>query len=54
MAMQVFNADEIGMFWKKMPPRTCISKQEKIPPRFKTAKDCFSLLLCANETGDYM
>jgi hypothetical protein len=26
---QVFNADETGLFWKKMPNRTFISKSER-------------------------
>ncbi|KAG6933685.1 tigger transposable element derived 1, partial [Chelydra serpentina] len=36
---QVFNADETGLFWKKMPTRTYISKSERQAPGFKAAKD---------------
>jgi hypothetical protein len=51
---QVFNADETGLFWKKMPARTFISTQEKAAPGFKAAKDRVTLLLCANASGDCM
>lgn len=50
---QVFNADETGLFWKRMPSRTFISKEEKSAPGFKVAKDRLSLLLCGNAAGDY-
>ncbi|CAM4508621.1 unnamed protein product [Caretta caretta] len=36
---QVFNADETGLFWKKMPT----SKSEGQAPGFKAAKDHFTL-----------
>lgn len=49
---QVFNADETGLFWKKMPNRTFLSKSERTAPGFKVAKDRVSLLLCANASGD--
>uniref|UniRef100_UPI00358EF42B tigger transposable element-derived protein 1-like isoform X1 n=1 Tax=Myxine glutinosa TaxID=7769 RepID=UPI00358EF42B len=51
---QVFNADETGLFWKKMPSRKFISKEERSAPCFKAAKDRLTLLLCANASGDFM
>jgi hypothetical protein len=49
---QVFNADETGLFWKQMPSRTYISKEEKVAHGFKAAKDRLTLLLCGNGAGD--
>uniref|UniRef100_UPI00358FC47C tigger transposable element-derived protein 1-like n=1 Tax=Myxine glutinosa TaxID=7769 RepID=UPI00358FC47C len=51
---QVFNADETGLFWKKMPTRTFMSKREETASRFKAAKDWVSLLLCTNTKGYLM
>ena len=48
---QVFNADETGMWWKKMPSRTFISQEERQAPGFKAQKDRVSLLLCGNAAG---
>lgn len=53
LPQQVFNADETGLFWKKMPSRTFLSKTERSAPGFKAAKDRVSLLLCANASGDF-
>lgn len=53
LSKQVFNADETGLFWKRMPSRTFISTEEKSAPGFKVAKDRLSLLLCGNANGDY-
>lgn len=50
---QIFNADETGLFWKRMPSRTWISKEERRAPGFKVAKDRFTLLLCANASGSF-
>ncbi|XP_017796951.1 PREDICTED: tigger transposable element-derived protein 1-like [Habropoda laboriosa] len=47
-AHQVFNADETGLWWEKMPSRTFIAKREKTAPGFKVSKDRITLLLCNN------
>lgn len=49
---QVFNCDETGLFWKKLPNRTYITKEEKCLPGHKPMKDRLTLLLCANASGD--
>lgn len=49
---QVFNCDETGLFWKKMPNRTYITAEEKAMPGHKPMKDRLTLLLCANASGD--
>uniref|UniRef100_A0A8C4Q849 Uncharacterized protein n=2 Tax=Eptatretus burgeri TaxID=7764 RepID=A0A8C4Q849_EPTBU len=49
---QIFNVDETGLFWKRMPRRTYISREEKTVPGFKAAKDRFTLLLGGNVEGD--
>ena len=49
---QVFNCDETGLFWKKMPKRTCITAEEKKMPGHKPMKDRLTLTLCANASGD--
>ncbi|XP_055633874.1 tigger transposable element-derived protein 1-like [Toxorhynchites rutilus septentrionalis] len=51
---QVFNADETGVFWKKMPSRTYVAKAEKSASGFKVAKDRITLLFCSNASGDRM
>ncbi|KAH1177172.1 hypothetical protein KIL84_010874 [Mauremys mutica] len=48
---QVFNADETGLFWNKMPTCTYISKSERQAPDFKAAKDHVTVLLCGNAAG---
>ncbi|GFU75297.1 tigger transposable element-derived protein 1 [Trichonephila clavipes] len=51
---QVFNADETGLHWKKLPNRTYIAKDEKTASGHKASKDRVSLLLCSNASGDRM
>ena len=48
---QVFNCDETGLFWKKMPNRTYIHKSAKQAAGFKAWKDRLTLVLCANAAG---
>ncbi|GFX97574.1 tigger transposable element-derived protein 1 [Trichonephila clavipes] len=53
-ADQVFNADETGLYWKKLPNRTYIAKYEKTASGHKASKDRVTLLLCSNASGDRM
>ncbi|GFY25486.1 tigger transposable element-derived protein 1 [Trichonephila clavipes] len=53
-ADQVLNADETGLYWKKMPNRTYIAKNEKTASGHKASKDRVTLLLCSNASGDRM
>ncbi|GFS87083.1 tigger transposable element-derived protein 1 [Nephila pilipes] len=39
ISQQVFNCDETGLFWKKMPNRTYITAEEKMMPGHKPMKD---------------
>jgi hypothetical protein len=41
---QIFNVDETGLYWKRMPEKTYISKDEKSAPGFKVAKERLTLL----------
>ena len=50
---QVFNCDETGLFWKKMPRRTFITAEQKSLPGHKPMKDRLTLALCANASGDF-
>ena len=49
---QVFNCVETGLFWKRMPHRTYIMKEETTLPGHKLMKDQLTLLFCANASGD--
>ncbi|GFU08658.1 tigger transposable element-derived protein 1 [Trichonephila clavipes] len=53
-ANEVFNADETGVYWKKLPNRTYIAKDEKTASGHKASKDRVTLLLCSNASGDRM
>ncbi|XP_043835158.1 tigger transposable element-derived protein 1-like [Dromiciops gliroides] len=50
---QIFNVDETGLFWKRMPSRTYISKKENTQPGFKVSRDRLTLLLGGNAEGDF-
>ncbi|KAF6357047.1 hypothetical protein mRhiFer1_009983 [Rhinolophus ferrumequinum] len=53
LPQQVFNCDETVLFWKKMPKRTYITKEEKPLPGHKPMKDRLTLLFCGNASGDF-
>jgi len=47
----VFNMDETGLYWKKLPSRSYISGEEKLVHGFKASKDQITLLLGGNASG---
>ncbi|CAK9801784.1 Tigger transposable element-derived protein 1 [Anthophora plagiata] len=49
----VFNVDETGLFWNRMPKRTFLSREEKRAPGFKAPKDRLTLVLSGNASGDF-
>ena len=40
---QVFNVDETGLYWRRMPHQSYISKEENLMPGYKAAKDRLTL-----------
>lgn len=51
---QVFNADESGLFWKKMPERTYLAKSHKSASGHKLAKSRITILFASNASGDHI
>ncbi|XP_047566723.1 tigger transposable element-derived protein 1-like [Lutra lutra] len=50
---QVFNVDETGLFWKRLPERMLLALEGAAGPGLKTSKDHLTLLLGGNAAGDF-
>ncbi|XP_006860315.1 PREDICTED: tigger transposable element-derived protein 1-like [Chrysochloris asiatica] len=50
---QVFNVDETGLYWKRMPGGTFNSVEGKAEMGFKSSQDRLMLLLGGNAAGDF-
>ncbi|XP_064089304.1 tigger transposable element-derived protein 1-like [Macrobrachium nipponense] len=48
---QVFSVDHTSLFWKKMPSRTYLMKDEASASGFKAQKDRVTLIMCGNVAG---
>ena len=44
--------DETGLYWKRIPDQSYISKEEKLMPDDKAAKDRLTLLFGGNVSSD--
>uniref|UniRef100_A0A8C4MQP4 HTH CENPB-type domain-containing protein n=1 Tax=Equus asinus TaxID=9793 RepID=A0A8C4MQP4_EQUAS len=50
---QVFNVDETGLFWKRLPERMLLALEGAAGPGPKASKDHLTLLLGGNAAGDF-
>jgi hypothetical protein len=51
---QIYDSDEIGLFWRNLPDNTQASKAKKTMPCRKISKKRVSALLCANADGSHL
>ncbi|XP_070591828.1 tigger transposable element-derived protein 1-like [Erythrolamprus reginae] len=51
---QVFNMEETGLFWKRMPSQTFLMQDEAKAPGFKAPKDRVTLIMYGNAAGFLM
>jgi hypothetical protein len=50
---QVYNADESGLFWRVLPNKTLVHKNEDSAPGRKISKERITFMPCANSTGTH-
>lgn len=49
----IYNADETGLNWKKLPIKSLVSKRETATPGYKASKARITAMVCTNSTGDH-
>lgn len=49
---QIFNADETALYWRKLPSRTYLYKDQRHAFGFKAFKECITILMCSNVVGN--
>ncbi|XP_050545073.1 jerky protein homolog-like [Daktulosphaira vitifoliae] len=50
---QVYNADESGLFWRLLPKKTFVHREESNAPGRKIAKDRITFMPCSNASGTH-
>lgn len=50
---QLYNADESGLYWKKVPEKTFVSSLEKTAPGSKMEKQRLTFMCCLNASGSH-
>ena len=50
---QIINADKTALYWKKMPSKTFLAREEKPVPGFRASEDRLILLLRAETASDF-
>lgn len=45
--------DETGLYWKKMPTKSLVSKTETAAPGYKASKSRITAMVCGNASGDH-
>ena len=49
----VYNADETGLNWRTLPPKSLASKRERSAPGYKVSKERVTIMVCANASGTH-
>ncbi|XP_030753965.1 jerky protein homolog [Sitophilus oryzae] len=50
---QIYNADETSLYWKLLPGKTYVAREEKTAPGRKTEKQRVTFLACTNAAGTH-
>ncbi|GBM02166.1 Jerky -like [Araneus ventricosus] len=52
-AVQMYNCDETGLYWRALPMKSLAAENEAVAPGRKKMKDCVTILGCANASGTH-